>query len=268
MRTIIGRSISSIVLFRILSYAAYDMPKPFKDLIKGMQTVTIELDIPMQILKTEDKDIIIADITGILMNKRTYTSEQLAEYDLEQYNADNNADESENNILARFGSDIYETGDIVEKQADEIKEIECVIAETLDAEGYLAKNIICNVGIEDPKANKVMTNVNDDAENARKADGDEILFEPDMNYITCEMLQMKIHPKELEQLSPNGEFSLTSFNDEIKTHKFKLCAEPTGEIEDEQGGGSEFLDFEQIWNPEIVKLSPNKTRPFQYNHHF
>ncbi len=52
---------------------------------KGLQTVTIELDIPMEILKSEDKDEIIADITGILLNKRTYTSEQLAEYDFNQY---------------------------------------------------------------------------------------------------------------------------------------------------------------------------------------
>ena len=233
------------------------MPKPFKDLIKGMQTVTIELDIPMQILKTEDKDVIIADITGILMNKRTYTSEQLAEYDLEQYNADNNADESENNILARFGSDIYETGDIVEKQADEIKEIECVIAETLDAEGYLAKNIICNVGIEDPKANKVMTKGNDDADSARKADGDEILFEPDMNYITCEMLQMKIHPKELETLRDmNDEYTFTSFNEEISAHVFKLCIETNDGTE----GDPEI--------PEIIKKAANKTQHFHFNHQF
>lgn len=218
----------------------------------------------MQILKTEVDDEIVADITGILMNKRTYTSEQLAKYDLDQYNADNDADESSNDILARFGSDIYET---FEKQADEINEIECVIAETLDAEGYLAKNIICNVGIEDPKANKVMTMVNDDTENARKADEDEILFEPDMTYITCEMLQMKIHPKELEQLSPNREF--TSFNDEITTHKFKLCAEPTGEIpHGEQGGGAEISDFEKMSNPEIFRLSANETRAFQYNHRY
>ena len=224
-----------------------------------MQTVTIELDIPMQILKTEKDDDIIADITGILMNKRTYTSEQLAEYDLEQYSADNDADESSNDILARFGTDIYKT---FEKQADEINEIECVIAETLDAEGYLAKNIICNVGIEDPKANKIMTKVNADTENARKAD-DDILFEPDMTYITCEMLQMKIHPQELEQLSQNREF--TSFNDEIATHKFKLCA---GEIDGEQGGGGEMPDFQKISNPEISRLSANKTRAFQFNHRF
>ena len=216
----------------------------------------------MQILKTEKDDAIIADITGILMNKRTYTSEQLAEYDLEQYSADNDADESSNDILARFGTDIYKT---FEKQADEINEIECVIAETLDAEGYLAKNIICNVGIEDPKANKVMTMVNDDTENARKAD-DEILFEPDMTYITCEMLQMKIHSQELEQLSQNREF--TSFNDEITTHKFKLCAEPTGEIDGEQSGGGEIPDDEDLSNPEISRLSANKTRAFQYNHRF
>ena len=216
----------------------------------------------MQILKTEKDDAIIADITGILMNKRTYTSEQLAKYDLDQYNADNDADESSNEILARFGTDIYET---FEKQADEINEIECVIAETLDAEGYLAKNIICNVGIEDPKANKIMTQVNDDTENARKAD-DEILFEPDMTYITCEMLQMKIHPQELEQLSQNREF--TSFNDEITTHKFKLCAEPTGEIDGEQSGGGEIPDDQDLLNPEISRLSANKTRAFQYNHRF
>ena len=80
-----------------------------------MQTVTIELDIPMQILKTEKDDDIIADITGILMNKRTYTSEQLAEYDLDQYNDDTNANESKNDIFARFGTDIYKT---FEKQAD------------------------------------------------------------------------------------------------------------------------------------------------------
>ena len=227
-----------------------------------MQTVTIELDIPMQILKTEKDDDIIADITGILMNKRTYTSEQLAEYDLDQYNDDTNANESKNDIFARFGTDIYKT---FEKQADEINEIECVIAETLDAEGYLAKNIICNVGIEDPKANKVMTKVNADTENARKAD--EILFEPDMTYITCEMLQMKIHPQELEQLSQNRE--LTSFNDEITTHKFKLCAKPSDEIpDDEQGGGGEIPDFEKMSNPEIFRLSANKTRPFQYNHRY
>ena len=189
-----------------------------------MQTVTIELDIPMQILTTEDEAVIKKDITGILLNKRTYTSEQLAEYDLQRYAKDNDVDESRNEILARFGNDIYDLGyKSTEKQADEIKEINCEIAETLDAEGYLAKNIICNVGIEDPKANKVMTEINDDVDNA-KADKDEILFEPDMNYITCDILQMKIHPEELKKLKENQKFELTSFNDEIQTHKFKLCA--------------------------------------------
>ena len=228
-----------------------------------MQTVTIELDIPMQILTTEDEAVIKKDITGILLNKRTYTTEQLAEYDLQRYAKDNDVDESRNEILARFGNDIYDLGyKSTEKQADEIKEINCEIAETLDAEGYLAKNIICNVGIEDPKANKVMTNVNDDADNARNAEEDEISFEPDMNYITCDILQMKIHPEELKKLKENQKFELTSFNDEIQTHKFKLCA-PGNKDEDDSN-----LVFEQMWSPETFKLAANKTKPFRYNQRF
>ena len=228
-----------------------------------MQTVTIELDIPMQILTTEDEAVIKKDITGILLNKRTYTSEQLAEYDLQRYAKDNDVDEPRNEILARFGNDIYDLGyKSTEKQADEIKEINCEIAETLDAEGYLAKNIICNVGIEDPKANKVMTNVNDDADNARNAEEDEISFEPDMNYITCDILQMKIHPEELKKLKENQKFELTSFNDEIQTHKFKLCA-PGNKDEDDSN-----LVFEQMWSPETFKLAANKTKPFRYNQRF
>ena len=227
-----------------------------------MQTVTIELDIPMQILTTEDEEVIKKDITGILLNKRTYTSEELAEYDLQQYAKDNDVDESRNEIFARFGNDIYDLGyKSTEKQANEIKEINCEIAETLDSEGYLAKNIICNVGIEDPKANKVMTNVNDDSENARKANDDEILFEPDMNYITCDILQMKIHPLELEMLKENQKFG-TSFNDEIQTHKFKLCA-PGNKDEDDSNP-----IFEQMWSPETFKLAANKTKPFRYNQRF
>ena len=227
-----------------------------------MQTVTIELDIPMQILTTEDEAVIKKDITGILLNKRTYTSEQLAEHDLQRYTNDNDVDEPSNEILARFGSDIYDLGyKSTEKQADEIKEINCEIAETLDAEGYLAKNIICNVGIEDPKANKVMTKINDDVDNTRKADEDDISFEPDMNYITCDILQMKIHPLELQELKENQKFG-TSFNDEIQTHKFKLCA-PGNKDEDDSNPV-----FEQIWSPETFKLAANKTKPFRYNQRF
>ena len=161
--------------------------------IKGMQTVTIEMDIPLQILKTEDPTNIKNDITSILLNKRTYSAKALADLTEELYagpdDQDNTGNDLESEIHVRFGKDIY--GDFI-KQAADIEKIECEIAETLDGEGYLAKNIICNVGIEDPKANKVMTKANDDADNARNADEDEILFEPDMNYITCEMLQMKI----------------------------------------------------------------------------
>ena len=217
----------------------------------------------MQILTTEDEAVIKKDITGILLNKRTYTSEQLAEHDLQRYTNDNDVDEPSNEILARFGSDIYDLGyKSTEKQANEIKEINCEIAETLDAEGYLAKNIICNVGIEDPKANKVMTKINDDVDNTRKADEDEIVFEPDMNYITCDILQMKIHPEELKKLKENQKFELTSFNDEIQTHKFKLCAP----------GNKDEIDsnpvFEQMLSPETFKLAANKTKPFRYNHPF
>ena len=215
----------------------------------------------MQILTTEEPEVIIKDITGILLNKRTYTSEQLAEHDLQRYAKDNDVDESRKEILARFGNDIYDLGyKSTEKQADEIKEINCEIAETLDAEGYLAKNIICNVGIEDPKANKVMTKINDDVDNAN-ADEDEILFDPDMTYITCDILQMKIHPLELEKLKENQKFG-TSFNDEIQTHKFKLCSPGNADENDSNPV------FQQMWSPETFKLAANKTKSFRYNHRF
>ena len=218
-----------------------------------MQTVTIEMDIPLQILKIDDETSIKNDITSILLNKRTYSAKALADLTEQLYaspdDQDNTENEPESEILARFGKDIY--GDF-NKQAADIEEIECEIAETLDGEGYLAKNIICNVGIEDPKANKVMSKVN-----YTEPEDDEDIFEPDMNYITCEMLQMKIHPKELETLRDmNDEYTFTSFNEEISAHVFKLCIETNDGTE----GDPEI--------PEIIKKAANKTQHFHFNHQF
>ena len=244
-----------------------------------MRNVTIELDIPMEILKIEEDKAIISDITRILLNKRTYSSEGLTELDQILYSDNSNdADDVIDAISARFGSDIYSN---LNAKANE--KIECDIAETLDSDGYLAKNIICNVGIEDPKVNKVMTKIEDDdeiEENAGESDGGsndpkpdskpEILSEADMKYITCEMIQMKIHPKELENLGSeskdnNGQFGLSSFNDEISTHIFKPCVESNDNDQVVDGGNQEFESAQNLYTFEIPE---NKTQPLHFNHHF
>ena len=235
-----------------------------------MQTVTIEMDIPLQILKTEDPTNIKNDITSILLNKRTYSAKALADLTEELYagpdDQDNTGNDLESEIRVRFGKDIY--GDFI-KQAADIEKIECEIAETLDGEGYLAKNIICNVGIEDPKANKVMTNVSEDIEISGENGDSASLFRPDMNYITCEMLQMKIHPKELENLRDvNGEFTLASFNEEIATHVFKLCSEPNNGPGGDQGEDGETNPTPEVPNLESFKIAANKTQHFHFNHQF
>ena len=101
-----------------------------------MQTVTIEMDIPLQILKTEDPTNIKNDINSILLNKRTYSAKALADLTEELYagpdDQDNTGNDLESEIHVRLGKDIY--GDFI-KQAADIEKIECEIAETLDGEG-------------------------------------------------------------------------------------------------------------------------------------